>query len=225
MRARLAPRLAWATRTRASAASRAATRRSTSALETKPRDDQRLGPVQLLLGEAGVGAGDVDLGGELRRFLRLDGAVDDRERLAGADPLAGLDEDADHLAALAGDSDRHVVAGGELAGGGDDAGDLLAAGDDDADRRRRLGALAAGLDRDLGVAAAAAEHEEGGGQQDQHGDHGEDDVPAPAAGGGRIVDDDHLASTAPLRHLRDSKFIAFIFPHTGQGGRPLRLLC
>ena len=62
MRARLWPRLAWATRTRASAASRVATRRSTSALETKPRADQRLRAVQLLLGEAGVGAGDVDLG-------------------------------------------------------------------------------------------------------------------------------------------------------------------
>ena len=99
--------------------------------------DQRLRPVQLLLGEAGVGAGDVDLGGELRRLLGLDRAVDDGERLAGADPLAGLDEDADDLAALARDADRHVVAGGELAGGGDGAGDLLAAGDDDADRGRR----------------------------------------------------------------------------------------
>ena len=88
---------------------------------------QRLRPVQLLLGEAGIGAGDVDLGGELRGFLSLDRAVDDGERLAGADPLAGLDEDADDLAALARDPDRHVVAGGELAGGGDGAGDLLAA--------------------------------------------------------------------------------------------------
>ena len=60
-------------------------------------------------------------------LLRLDAAVDHRQHLAGADPLAGLDEDADDLAALARHADRHVVARGERAGRGDDPVDLLPA--------------------------------------------------------------------------------------------------
>ena len=95
--------------------------------------DQRLGAVELVLGELQVGARHFDLGGELGRLLRLDRAIDHRQRLAGADPLAGLDEHALDLAAFAGDADRHVAARGERAGRGDEREDILAAGDDEGD--------------------------------------------------------------------------------------------
>ena len=78
--------------------------------------DQGLGAVELVLGEPEVGLRHLDLRGELRGFLGLDAAVDDGERLAGADPLAGLDEHAHDLPALAGNADRHVAAGGERSG-------------------------------------------------------------------------------------------------------------
>jgi len=181
-----------------------ATRRSTSALETKPR---------------ATSAWDVDQRRELRRFLRLDRAVDDGERLPGADPLARLDEDADDLAAFARNAHRHVVAGGELAGGRDGSRDLLAARDDDADRGRGLRALP-GLDADcdLGlVAAAASEDEIGGDQQHQHRHDGEDEVPAPTAGGGRLVVDDERVrfegAAAPFGRL---EIHSSHIPHTGQ---------
>ena len=83
--ARVAPSWAWATRTRASAASRVAFW-SRSALLMKPRPTSASARSSWS-GRAGVGARHLDLGGELCRLLRLDRAIDDGERLAGADPL------------------------------------------------------------------------------------------------------------------------------------------
>ena len=80
------------------------------------------------LGERGIGLRGLDLGGLLRRLLRLDRAVDDRQHLARADPAAGIDEHADDAAARAGNADRLVALGGERAAGGDHAADLLRPG-------------------------------------------------------------------------------------------------
>src|SRR3546814_20154173 len=54
---------------------------------------QCLGAFEFGLGEIGIGLCDADRGGKACRLLRLDGAIDDRERLTGADPLARLDQD------------------------------------------------------------------------------------------------------------------------------------
>src|SRR3546814_19181478 len=71
---------------------------------------QCLGAFEFGLGEIGIGLCDADRGGKACRLLRLDGAIDDRERLTGADPLAWLDQDADHLPSLADDADRPLAA-------------------------------------------------------------------------------------------------------------------
>src|SRR5205085_6741061 len=166
-------------------------------------------------GEAGVGLGDVDRGSELLGFLRLDGAFDHRQRLAGTDPLAGLDQNARDHPALACDSDRHVPPGGERAGGGEVAGDFLTAGDDHRDGR---GDVAAGL-LGRGCLLAAAHHEVGGDrEQKQSGDHYDDD-PAPPAGDRRaFVVYDYRAverSAAPPGRFDIHRFH---IPHTGKGG-------
>ena len=108
---------------------------SISALETKPRPWSASARSIIRLGKRGIGARRFDLRGELRRLLRLDRAVDDREQLAGADPAAGVDEHADDPAARSGDADRLVALGGKRAAGGDHAADLAVAGDDHGDGR------------------------------------------------------------------------------------------
>jgi hypothetical protein len=56
-----------------------------AAIDVRSRDeaprDERLGAIQFLLREPRVGAADLDLGGETLRFLALDRAIYDRERL------------------------------------------------------------------------------------------------------------------------------------------------
>ena len=106
---------------------------------------ERDGALVIGLGKRGIGARRLDLRGELRRLLRLDRAVDDREHLARADPAAGIDEDADDAAAL---SRRCRPAGRAWRASGPlaviIARDLAAAGNDDRDRRDLARALAAG---------------------------------------------------------------------------------
>ena len=53
--------------------------------------DQRLGAVEFVLGQRGVGARDLDLRGELRCLLRLDRTVDDSPAPGRRGPTAGLD--------------------------------------------------------------------------------------------------------------------------------------
>ncbi len=167
--------------------------------------NQRLGPVELVLGELQVGARHLDLGGELLRLLGLDRAVDHRQRLAGADPLAGLDQHTLDLAALAGDADRHVAAGGERAGRRDQGGNVLAAGDDHRHRRKLLALV--GLGR-CGLLAAAAEHEDGQNRDQRHGQDGDDDPLAPAAPGELLLPDGDVVDrvTAPFRRLVVHRF-------------------
>ena len=59
--------------------------------ELEPHEAARLESDRAIvigLGALGIGARRLDLGGELRRLLRLDRAVDDREGLPGADPAS-----------------------------------------------------------------------------------------------------------------------------------------
>ena len=145
-RARVAPSCAWATRTlRGRGVARGALAVDVG-LGNEAARNQRLRAVELVLRELRVGAGDLDVGGELGGFLRLDRTVDGGEDLALADPAAGIDQHAGDHAAFAGDSDRLVAPRGKRAAGGDRARDLRAARDHDGDGRH-LAAAAFGLRR------------------------------------------------------------------------------
>ena len=102
-------------------------------MQTKPRPTSDWLRVEFVLGQRGIGARDLDLGGELIGFLALDRAIDAGEHLALADPAAGIDVDARHLAALAGHADRLVAPRGERARRGDRAHDVGPPGDDHRD--------------------------------------------------------------------------------------------
>jgi hypothetical protein len=75
------------------------------------------------------------LSGEAGGLLDLHRAIDHRERLALAHPVAGIDEDADDLPALTHRGDRHLASSRDRTGAGDLAGDRRAARRVDADHR------------------------------------------------------------------------------------------
>ena len=129
------------------------------------------------LGERRVGAGSIDLRGQLRRLLRLNGAVDNREDLPCADPAAGIDENAHDPSAGARDSDRLIALGGKRAAGGEDSSDLASAGDDHGHGRDLPGTRAGG--RRVAFGRAAAEHDRGK-DDEQRRKRSADDDPAPA---------------------------------------------
>jgi hypothetical protein len=133
---------------------------SISALDTKPRDCSDKRALVIVLRKLGIGPSSVDLGGKLRRLLRLDRAVDDCEDLAGADPAAGIDQHPNDAPALAGDADRLVTARGEGAAGGDGASDLASARHDDRHRRHLAGTGARPGARRLVAAAHGQEQRE-----------------------------------------------------------------
>ena len=103
--------------------------------------DQLQRAVEIGLGEVRVGPRDFDLRRRALRLLGLHRAVDHRQHLARADPVAGLDRDRDHAAAFADHADRHLAPRGERAGGADRACDGGAAGRDHRDRRDLLALL------------------------------------------------------------------------------------
>ena len=156
--------------------------------------DERLSPLQFLLRKASVGAGYVDLGCQLGAGLCLHRAIDDRQDLARADPLARLDKNPDDLAAFSGDADRHFAARCESARGRNRTIDRLPAGNCDRHGRRRCAALAVGTARGRGF-FAAAEHEEGHRKGDDEHAGGDEDHPAAA----RPVDDDQSIGTSEGR--------------------------
>jgi hypothetical protein len=119
---------------------------------------------------------------ELLGLPRLDLAIDHRERLPGADPLARLDQDRRYHPALAGDPDRHVHAGRDRPGCGDHSSDLRAAWNDHGHGRNlpatRPGTWSAGCR----LIPATAEDKEGGHKQPDPDDRRDDDIPpAPRA--------------------------------------------
>ena len=69
--------------------------------------DQRLRAVEFVLGEAASARATWIWAASWAGLLRLDRAVDDRQHLARADPLARLDQHRSDQAAFAGDADRH----------------------------------------------------------------------------------------------------------------------
>ena len=106
-----------------------------------------------------------DLRGELRRFLRLDRAVDVAEHLALADPAAGIDQHRGHPSAFAGDPDRLVAPRRKRARCGDACAPLQLRPGTITLTARHLPAATAALAPRLGRAApdrpCRAEHEEG----------------------------------------------------------------
>src|SRR4030095_12161131 len=93
--------------------------RSLLAVEVRLRHeaatDERLAPVIFILGQCGIGARDLNLGGKLRRVLRLYRAINGRQRLALAHPGSGVDQHGADHSALARDPDRLGAMGGQSA--------------------------------------------------------------------------------------------------------------
>ena len=217
MRARVAPSWASATRTRAAAASRVARLRSRSAWLTKPRRDQRLGAVELVLGEPQVGARRPRSGRRAapppasgpsgrsppasgRRATHWPGSTSTRttwppspgmptgmSRRAASEPVAEM------TAGMSWRPGTTTVTAGSCCA-------LFAAG-------RR------------GLLAAAAEHEHGDDQQHGHDRDSEDDVAPPAATGQRLLVDDDIVERvpAPFRRFEVHRFHR---PHSGKRGLP-----
>ena len=188
--------------------------------------DQRLGAVELVLGEAQVGAAPPRSG---RRAAAASCDWTERSITASVwparDPLAGLDQHARRSgrprrrrrpacrAARRASRSRRSMRG-----------DLLAAGDDHGDRRQLL---ALGARRGRGrLLAAAADSMNTATTSEQGDDRDGDDDPAPAARAGQRPPRRRRPRRSRSRlHLLDSKFIAFIVPTRQLGRQPLSGSC
>ncbi len=75
--------------------------------------------VEISLRQIGFGTRDFDLRAGAADLLRLDRAIDDREHLTLADPVARIDGYGNDAAALADHADGHFASCGQRPGGGD----------------------------------------------------------------------------------------------------------
>ena len=149
---------------------------------------------KFLFGKLRIGARYLDLRGHLLSLLILDTAIDRGERLAGADPLARLDQNASHHAAFTGNADRHVDSGSQGAGGRNGTGNLLATGNDNRYARRRTAGAPRATCTDPRCARASRCRlavltiKEVSRDQRHHGEHGADDQRAAGPPAPRLVE-------------------------------------
>ncbi len=154
----------------------------------EPAVHQRGAAVIFVLGQRRIGPRNLDRGGELRRGLRLDRAIDRRQHLALADPASGIDINCANQPAFARHSDWLVAASCQRAGCGHGLGDFASAGNNHRDRgdlpaataTRASDGCASGVGR-RGAVIGAAEHGERDGQRNRS-DHRSDDPPLFSVG-------------------------------------------
>ena len=156
-------------------------------LGNKAARHQRIGARQFGLRQIGVGLRDADRGGKAGRLLCLHRTIDDRERLSGADPLAGLDQHADDLPAFAGDPDGHFASCRDRAVGRNGRLNRLAARHHHGDAGHRCGACAACRTASARGTVFARTERVPGRRQGEHDQHHCDDQARPFAAAVRLV--------------------------------------